>query len=122
MTVKWLHEWHLSRHHGSALAVDAPVGIDTLLTWPEADRLAEGALHCIKDEVNAALLSIILEEVRESIVNLKRLQAHMAVLIQQKRCLRGCKAAADMHVAYASGIDSGCQTTLCASHMFGRST
>ena len=101
--------------------MDAPARIDTLLTWPEADWLAQGALCCIKNEVNAALLSIILEEVRESIVYLIRLQAHIAVLIRQKHCLRGCAAEADMHVAHASGHGNECQTMLSTSHRVGRS-
>ena len=98
--------------------MDAPAGIHTLLTWPKADWLAQGALCCIENEVNAALLSIILEEVRESIVYLIRLQAHRAVSTD---CLRGCQAEADMHVAHASGHGIECQTMLSTSHMVGRS-
>ena len=63
------------------LAVDAPAGVDTLMTWPEADRLAQGALRCIKNEVNAALLTVILDEVRKSIIYLICLQAYIAVLL-----------------------------------------
>ena len=101
--------------------MDAPAGIHTLLTWPKADWLAQGALCCIEYEVNAALLSIILEEVRESIVYLIRLQAHRAVLTRQKDCLRGCQAEADMHIAHASGHGIECQTMLSTSHRVGRS-